>query len=250
MKKLTIGPYSVEIYDSIDELPIKRFHKYNKMLLIDSGIGSDLNDINAHIAKIGAYLSTDRAKALAELENMRQSLYFISEEISPRHLAFIPLVYSINGSRLEDLSDENIKRWQARFAQGAKVGWFEKIFQSIKKKMDDELTLYFPGQFDDIAIKEYYDRLREQILLKLDTVIRGRDNEEKISRINDQLLTHARPQVFSGRESIEIKYDKQFDEMCTFLMHRVGVDPDKMTVLQFYNAFDYIKKANKPDKTK
>ena len=49
MKREVINNHIVILYDSIDELPIIRFHKYNKYMLIDSGIGSDLNDINVHI---------------------------------------------------------------------------------------------------------------------------------------------------------------------------------------------------------
>ena len=41
MKTTKIGERAVVLYDSIDELPILRFHAYNKMLLIDAGVGSD-----------------------------------------------------------------------------------------------------------------------------------------------------------------------------------------------------------------
>lgn len=247
MRSIVIAGHIVEIYDAIDELPINRFHKYNKMLLIDSGIGSDLNDFNTHVSRVAAFIQTDKAQALLELENIRQSLYLVSQEISPIHLAFIPLIAKIDGKPLKDLSDENIKRWHKEFGD-APVGWFQRLIQSVKKKIDDELSLYFPGQFDDAGIKEYFDRMRERILLQLDSIIRNNDNEMQINKIGDLLLTHARPQVFSGRESAEIKYDKQFDEMCTFLIHRINVNPDKMTVLQFYNSFEYIKKSNKQNR--
>lgn len=245
MRTIIIGKYVVDIYDAIDELPIKRFHKYNKLMLVDSGIGSDLNDFNAHIARIGSFIHTDKTQALLELENLRQNLYLISEEICPKHFAFVPLIAAIDGKPMEDFSDENIKRLVKKFGE-AKTNWLDNIIATVKKKIDDELGLYFPGQFDDVGIKEYYDRLRERVLLQLDSIIRDKDNEEQINKINDLLLTHAKPQVFSGRESLEIKYDKQFDEMLIFLKDKISADPDKMSVLQFYNSFEYIKKQNKP----
>ena len=55
MKTVKIGEYTVEIYDAIDELPMLRFHKYNKMLLVDAGIGSDLQDFDTHIEKAMRY---------------------------------------------------------------------------------------------------------------------------------------------------------------------------------------------------
>jgi hypothetical protein len=130
------------------------------------------------------------------------------------------------------------------------VGFFNGLIEAIKKKMDEELSLYFPGHFDDTAIKEYYDRLKGRILLELDTIIRGNDNSDKIGQIDDFLLTMAKPKTFAGRESAEILFDKQFEEMCVFLKHRVGADPEQMTVLQFYNTFEYIKKTTKPNGAK
>ncbi|MGL5979408.1 MAG: hypothetical protein ACRCZY_00735, partial [Phocaeicola sp.] len=63
MRKETINGHKVEIYDSIDELPIRNFHKYNKYLLVDSGVGSDLNDINTKISLIQNYIEKDLYKA-------------------------------------------------------------------------------------------------------------------------------------------------------------------------------------------
>ena len=45
MKKMTLGTHKVVMYDSIEELPIVRFQKYNKMLMLDAGLGSDVTDI-------------------------------------------------------------------------------------------------------------------------------------------------------------------------------------------------------------
>ena len=55
MKTVKIGERTVEIYDAIDELPMLRFHKYNKMLLVDAGIGSYLQDFETHIEKAIRY---------------------------------------------------------------------------------------------------------------------------------------------------------------------------------------------------
>ena len=56
MRKVKLGKHSVTLYDSIDELPIVRFHKYSKMLLVDAGVGSDINDFDAHIERAVRYI--------------------------------------------------------------------------------------------------------------------------------------------------------------------------------------------------
>jgi hypothetical protein len=244
MRKINIGRKVVEIYDSIDELPVKRFHKFNKYMLVDSGVGSDLNTINDHIGRISKYMEKDPPSARRELENLRQSLYMVIEEINIKHLSFALLVKSINGKEVHDLSEENVKRISAELSN-IELGVFDRLIESVKKKIDQELSLYFPSQFDNVAVKEYYDRIQSRTLLQLDTLIREKDNAKQIETINDFLLEFAKPQIFSGKDSAEIKYDKDFEEMCLFLKKELSIDIDNTTVMQFYTSFGYIKKLRK-----
>lgn len=105
--------------------------------------------------------------------------------------------------------------------------------------------MYFPSQFDDAAVKEFHDKLKSKSLLQLDNLIRRTDHEQEIQQIDDFLLMLARPTIFSGKESAEIKYDKQFEDMCLFLSHELSVNVENLSVLQFYNSFEYIKKQRK-----
>lgn len=111
MKSLLINKKIVQVYDSIDEMPIVNFQKYNKYLLIDSGIGSDVDDIDTHIVKIARFIkANDSKKALQELQNMRQNMYMVNNEISPKYLAFAALIHSIDGKEVNDLSDDGLKK--------------------------------------------------------------------------------------------------------------------------------------------
>ena len=58
MKKMKLGEHSVVMFDSIEELPIVRFQKYNKMLMLDAGLGSDLTALDAHLARVGEFIKT------------------------------------------------------------------------------------------------------------------------------------------------------------------------------------------------
>ena len=59
MRTTQIGKHKVEVYDSIDALPVLRFHAFNKMMLVDSGIGSDLNDWDAHAERVIRFIMSD-----------------------------------------------------------------------------------------------------------------------------------------------------------------------------------------------
>lgn len=233
---------TLKLYDSIDDLPIRRYHKFNKLMLIDAGVGSDVQSINQHIDTLKKLVFKDRKdEALTLLDNIRQSFYLIAEEISPRHLAFAVLIKSINGEEVHDISDENLKRILAKLAQ-EKVSVIDSILNAVKKKLETELGLYFKNLFDDPKTKELYQSMKQQALHRLDSILRGVDHTEEIDRIDDYMLSLFKPMTFSGSKSIEIDVDRKFEELCVFLKSRSGLDCDTCTVLQFYNTLEYIKK--------
>lgn len=249
MRQERINKHVVELYDSIDELPIVRFQKYNKYLLIDSGVGSDMNDVLDHIDRAKLYISANPKMAVVEMENMRQAIYLISEEISPKYMAFAVLVHKIDGKEMNDLSDVGLKK-VLEILNEVKKSWIDGILDLVKKKNDRELSLYFPGKFEDASVKEYFDLLKDHTLLRLKHIISGDDVSSKCEKLETQLALLAKPRIFWGRNSVEISYDKQFEEMCLILAHNVQVNPKEMSVMQFYNAFDYIKKIAKKNKAK
>lgn len=244
MKNIKIGRYNVCMYESIDELPIVRFHKFNKYMLVDSGIGSNLNDVDSHINRISRFMHTNKDKAAKELDNLRNSLYLILNEVNVKHLSYVMFIFSINGKEVHDLSDENVKAISARLNK-VELGFLDRLLEMVKKKIDDELDTYFPSQFDSSIAKEYFDKLKKRSLLELDATIRGNDNDNEIEKIDEYFMISVNPKIFSGRASVEVQYDKQFDEMCIFIKKTLLSDPEKMTVLQFYNSLEFIKK-NRP----
>lgn len=241
MKNLLINKKIVRVYDSIDEMPIVNFQKYNKYLLIDSGIGSDADDIDAHIVKIAKFIkANNNKKALQELQNMRQNMYMVNNEISPKYLAFAALIHSIDGKEVNDLSDDGLKK----LLQDLKDIKHSKVIDFLlwlKKKVTSELETYFPGDFVNPKEKEAYDKLKNRILLVLDSIINDTDNTEQIELIDTMMLNIHTPKVFVGSESVEVKYDKQFESTCLLIAQKTSMDARKMTVLQFYNAIDNIK---------
>lgn len=249
MKKIKVNGHDIEIYDSIDEMPIVRFQKYNKYLLIDSGVGSDMQDVMGHIDKIAIYMRKDQKMATIELQNLKQNIYLMQNEVSPKHLAFAVLVKRIDGQEMNDLSDTGLHHVLEILSE-AKKGWLDGILDYIKKKIDKELSLYFPGRFEDARVKEYYNELKDYARLKLKRIISGEDVSEACAKVEENMAMLAKPRIFSGAGSTEIAYEKQYEEMCLILSKNMQVDAKKMTVLQFYNAFDYLKKLTKQKNAK
>lgn len=135
MKCLELNGKILKVYDSIDEMPIVNFQKYNKYLLIDSGIGSTVDDVDGHIVRVAKYIKANNTKsALQELQNMRQNIHMINNQISPKYLAFAALIYSIDGEKVTDLSDDNLKNILDSLKK-VKHSFIVDFLMSVKKKL-------------------------------------------------------------------------------------------------------------------
>lgn len=241
MKKIIHNKNVICVYDGIDELPIINFQKFNKFLLIDSGIGSDIDDIDRHAVYIAKLINTDKAKALQELQNMRQNMHMISSEISPKYMAFASLIYSINGKRITDYSDDNLKGI-IKSINTIKHCTILSFITKIKKKVETELDTYFPSEFTNAKDKEAYDNIKRRALLILNSIITGNDNAKLVQEIDDAMLNLYKPKSFIGSQSVEIEYDKQFETACLILLQKTGANANNLTTLQFYNSMQVIKK--------
>lgn len=255
MVTVKIGKHTVEMYDTIEELPIVRFHKYQKLLLIDAGIGADINAFDQRIEKTRRFLMDGKTdKAQQELENLRQSVFLIQSEINPKHRAFAALVAKLDGVECGDVSDDGLAKLTETLNDAPESELTAQL-DAVKKKIDGELRLYFPGIFADSEIKEYYDLLRKRTLAVLENIIAGKMNPDatpEIEKLTTALITYSNPKAFAGSDGVEIQFDRQFENLCLVLSEQLHVKPKEYSVLEFYNAFDFVqeraKKAEKAQK--
>lgn len=252
MRIVKFNNLDLEVYDSIESLPMARFHKYNKMILIDAGVGTDLADFDNHIQKAMIYASQKKSEeAIQELENLRANVLMIQQDVSPRHLAFCALVKTINGEEQTDLSTEGLKRMLERFSDVPQNDITSTI-EEVKKKIDNELVYYFPRMFEDANVKEFYDELRQRTMLTLKAIIDGNIEEKQaeIDKITMALMTYNKPQKFHGSENLEIQHDKSFENMCSMISQHLHIDAKGYTVLEYYSKFEYLKELLDPKKQK
>lgn len=243
-----IGKHTVEYYDAIDALPITRFHRYQKALLIDAGIGADIPSFDQRIERTRRFLMAGKNEnAQKELENMRQCVFLIQNNVAPKHLAFAALVYKIDGKIYDDLSDDGLRKIVDILSDGTAKEMADQL-DSAKKKIDNELTLYFPALFNESDIKEYYDLMKKRTLAILKNIIDGikiPDETPSVDKLTTALITYSNPKSFSGPEGLEIQYDRQFENLCLALSAQLNILPKKCSVLEFYNAFDYLQQKAK-----
>ena len=241
MKDLTLNGHKVRIYDDIDELPMVRFHRYNHMVLVDAGIGSDLSDFDGHIERVVRYIRKgENENAAKEMENMRQNVFNILQGQSVKDLSFACLVVEIDGTPQTDISQEGLTK-VVELLGGAPRKELADEYQSAKKKIDDALVLYFPSLFDDVTVREYYDIMKRLTMVTL-KMVEGETEELKAERerLRERLVLYHKPKTYTGHDGLEVKHDKEYEAMCISITKETGKDAKLMTVQEFYAAYEYI----------
>ena len=246
MRRARIGGRDVTLYDDIESLPMTRFHKFSKLLLVDSGIGSDLADLDTRIARTVQFIRDGKQdQAVQEMRNLRQAVAFIHEGLSPRHLAFCCLVKEVDGEPRDDISDEGLKETQGLLG-GAPVKEVDGELSAAKKKIDAELTAYFPRIFDGAGAVQYYILMARLTRLMLEDIISGDGgNRDEIERTEGRLTAFYRAESFEGRDNVEIRSDRGYEDMCVWLSQTVGIEPKRCTAMEFYSAYDFAQRQAK-----
>ena len=238
------------MFDSIEELPIVRFQKYNKMLMLDAGLGSDLTALDAHLARVGEFIKAGETdNAAREIDNLRQTLFNVQNGLTPHFMSLIPLMAEVDGEPLTDLSDENIQRVYDTL-KDVTMKAYEGAASEVKKKIEEELKAYFNQGGESAASKEYYELMRRRALLMLDEISDGRDRSEEIRAIESQMVRSDKPRVFQGERNAEVLYDKNFVGCCIAIAQNLNMDAKQMTVLEYYRAIEVLEEQQKELKRK
>ena len=132
--KLTLNNKQVTFYDSIDELPIKRYNLLNKYSLIDLGIGSDVSDIVRHHSRFNQFLELKDYESLyVENENLMINYNFILSAKNIKGYVLASLIKEIDGEKV-DVSDSTIEEYVDFLEQSSlTIGQLSEYTDNLKK---------------------------------------------------------------------------------------------------------------------
>lgn len=111
MTEVKIKGHKVVFYDSIKQMPIRRYQQSNKYLMIASDIGSDFADFDKRTLKVMEFLKKGMlGEAVKEMENRRQTIWNAYKNYNPQGMSLALLVKSIDGRPRNDISDEGLEK--------------------------------------------------------------------------------------------------------------------------------------------
>src|SRR5574344_1642421 len=221
-----INGHRVVFYDSVEDLPVTQFHRYSKFLLVEGGIGDTIQDIDRHITRIINFLN-DTKKAYQEILNLRQCLFLVISGQDVHNKATLCLVKSVDGKDWTDFSDSGLDE-------------LNDLAMEVRGRIDENLLQYFPKVFEDSTQKNYIDLLRQRAVLQIGEIVNGDDNGAKIQGVTEKIYQMQNPKGFTGAESEEIRFDKQFEDMCLLMAKEFGGGIKQYTTMEFYTAFERL----------
>lgn len=250
MHKIQIGDHSLELYQTIGELPARRYSLFQKYTIIESGVGSDINAISAHFAKLFEFIAWDmKEDAEREARNMFYNFYTMLEQLYIPGLAFCCTLHRVDGKPLEDTSEDALRLLVQKLSDWGLThdicaGWMD----GFKKKIYSELKQYFPGYFNDEQTIEYYSKIKARILAVAEAVD-AKDMqlaEQRLRDIDKYFTEQLKPQDFDvdSEQNASVQADITFETLCGVLESNGVANAADMTVMQFYSRLEYFRKLH------
>ena len=130
------GKHKVKFYDSIRHLPMRRYQKFNKHMMIASQVGESVGDYDVRMSRAIRYLNADDKKsAVIELTNQRQCVFNAMQEYTPKGMALAVMVHSIDDVVYSDFQEETLSEIQDKLDSiGFTIDDLDTTIETVKKK--------------------------------------------------------------------------------------------------------------------
>lgn len=147
--KVKCGKHTVELYDSMHNLEIQRFQRFNKYQMNAIEIGNTFEDYDRRTAQAYKFLQKNMvAEAMQELNNRRQTVFNALNEYTPTGKALAILVRKIDDRVYTDYSSSSLDDILKRLDE---IGFtYEMTINSVndvKKKSKPNVRSIFQNIF-------------------------------------------------------------------------------------------------------
>jgi hypothetical protein len=135
----------VKFYDSIEEMPHRRYMKFNKEMMRANEVGNSMTDVIKRIDRAMGFIQAKESdKAVRELSNARLAYSYSQAELEPKGLALAAMVKSINGVDVDDITASGLQNTLEVLQNiGMTKRELDHNADSVKKKSSKSLKFSF-----------------------------------------------------------------------------------------------------------
>ena len=129
------APHTVELYQSIFELPASAHVEFKCYLAQELGVGADTASVERHFQALAAFVAAGQTtEALDELAHLHYNMGFMLDKFSPASLAFGCLVARVDGQPVTDRSEAGLTRLRDQLSGwGLTAGLVAAELDEVKK---------------------------------------------------------------------------------------------------------------------
>ena len=244
--------HEIELFDSIQNLPILRFQKFNKYQMIDSEIGNDFNDYDRRTEKALAFLHKGMVnEAILELNNRRQTVFNAYNEFSPRGKSFAVLVKRIDGKVYEGYAPDDLDLILQHLEDiGFDMNATLNSMEQVKKKIETELVVYFPTYFPKNSKNETVALRVKRANTLLDYIITGKNQDKEVYEIEKEILEHDKPNIWNVwvENNMERTLEVDFHKFGIAVTKMSGQKLNEITTFTFYATVEQLRDEQKQRK--
>ena len=122
----------MELYKDIETMPITVFMKFQKYVLIENGVGTNVQDFSKRLAKLYEYTINNKPKfALEEIANLQTLFYNVVEKEQDAKL--YALAYLVKGN--EQKSEDEVKQFIEKNLKKLTTKYIYELYFELKKKL-------------------------------------------------------------------------------------------------------------------
>lgn len=247
------GKHEIEIYDSIQKLPILRFQKFNKYQMIASEVGNDFSDYDKRTEKTMAFLKKNMVpEAIKELENRRMTVYNAYNEQTPVGRTFAIMIHRIDDVKYETFAPDDLEQILIHLNNiGFDIETSITKLREVKKKIETELVVYFPMYFPKNGNKEQTALRKKRIDAMLDKIILKTDSvNQNLYDLEKEILENDKPNIWNvwKDDNMERILEVDFQKFGIAVTELTGQNLQEISTFTFYATVEHLKEKHSKNK--
>ena len=157
------------------------------------------------------------------------------------------MIKTINGETIGELTDARIEKIGLELSKkGLTVGKVRGFLKRLKKKLKTDFPIFLP-KWVDKTDQRYFAKLKERTDLVLRAIM-GEDVKAVIAKVEDEIFSMSPIKSFVGKDAVHVKAFMNYNATSAILKQKNLGDPKVLTVVEFHQALDILKKQLKPRK--